>query len=47
MRGAAKREIETLGAPRERVIINVSSTTGVHGNSMQANYAATVARGSQ
>ena len=39
MRGAAKREIETLGAPRERVIINVSSTTGVHGNSMQANYA--------
>ena len=39
MRGAAKREIEELGAPRERVIINVSSTTGIHGNSMQANYA--------
>jgi len=40
MRDAAKREMEGGGAPSDRCIINVSSTSGLHGNVGQANYAA-------
>ncbi|MCU0495923.1 MAG: SDR family oxidoreductase [Anaerolineae bacterium] len=40
MREAAKREKETLGAPKARKIINVSSTSGTRGNVGQLNYAA-------
>ncbi|MEZ4863498.1 MAG: SDR family oxidoreductase [Caldilineaceae bacterium] len=41
MREPAKAEIAAHGAPREpRCIINVSSTSGLHGNIGQANYAA-------
>lgn len=40
MRGAAKAELEHGGQPRDRAIINVSSTSGLHGNVGQANYAA-------
>jgi 3-oxoacyl-[acyl-carrier protein] reductase len=40
MREPAKAEIEQFGAPQEpRVIINISSTSGLHGNIGQANYA--------
>jgi len=40
MREPAKAEIEQYGAPQEpRVIINISSTSGLHGNIGQANYA--------
>ena len=39
MRAFAKKELETSGAAKPRVIINISSTTGVHGNAGQANYA--------
>ena len=39
MRDAAKKEIDETGAARPRVIINVSSTSGTHGNAGQANYA--------
>ena len=41
MRDAAKREKEASpdGRPRPRSIINVSSTSGTHGNAGQANYA--------
>ena len=39
MREVAKREIAEHGAPQEnRVIVNVSSTSGLHGNIGQANY---------
>ena len=40
MRGAAKAELEASGAPAPRAIINISSTSGTHGNAGQANYAA-------
>jgi 3-oxoacyl-[acyl-carrier protein] reductase len=42
MRGAAKREQEQGGATSStpRFIVNVSSTSGTHGNAGQANYAA-------
>jgi len=40
MRDAAKEEIGRLGAPRDRSIVNVSSTSGLHGNIGQANYSA-------
>eukprot|EP00967_Tisochrysis_lutea_P072607 scaffold96875_cov35-Tisochrysis_lutea.AAC.1 len=40
MRDAAKRDMEGGGAPSDRCIINVSSTSGLHGNTGQANYAA-------
>jgi 3-oxoacyl-[acyl-carrier protein] reductase len=40
MREAAKREMEGGGVPSDRCIINVSSTSGLHGNAGQANYAA-------
>lgn len=42
MRDAAKKEMESspTGTARPRVIINVSSTSGTHGNAGQANYAA-------
>jgi len=40
MRDAAKREMEGGGTPSDRCIINVSSTSGLHGNVGQANYAA-------
>ena len=40
MRDAAKSEIAQHGAPRDRAIVNVSSTTGLHGAVGQANYAA-------
>ncbi len=40
MRDLAKAEIEQTGAPREpRCIVNISSTSGLHGNIGQANYA--------
>ena len=39
MREAAKKEMEN-GKPEPRCIINVSSTSGLHGNVGQANYAA-------
>lgn len=40
MREPAKAEIDHFGAPQEpRVIINISSTSGLHGNIGQANYA--------
>ncbi|MCX6048195.1 MAG: SDR family oxidoreductase [Chloroflexi bacterium] len=40
MRDVAKAEIQEQGAPREpRCIVNISSTSGLHGNIGQANYA--------
>eukprot|EP01129_Flabellula_baltica_P001982 TRINITY_DN11866_c0_g1_i1.p1 TRINITY_DN11866_c0_g1~~TRINITY_DN11866_c0_g1_i1.p1 ORF type:complete len:309 (+),score=71.53 TRINITY_DN11866_c0_g1_i1:8-934(+) len=39
MREEAKAEMENGSAPSDRVIINVSSTSGLHGNVGQANYA--------
>jgi 3-oxoacyl-[acyl-carrier protein] reductase len=39
MREAAKQEMAEQGAPEPRCIINVSSTSGLHGNAGQANYA--------
>jgi len=39
LRDPAKKEIAEHGAPREnRVIVNISSTSGLHGNVGQANY---------
>ena len=39
-RPEAKREIDSLGHPqRRRCIVNVSSTSGLHGSTGQANYA--------
>lgn len=38
MRGAAKDEMTKTGKAAPRVILNVSSTSGVHGNSGQSNY---------
>ena len=40
MRGAARAELGAGGAPRDRCFVNVSSTSGLHGNVGQANYAA-------
>lgn len=40
MREAAKREQEQQGQAAPRSIINISSTSGTHGNAGQANYAA-------
>ena len=37
---AAKLEVEREGFARDRSIVNVSSTSGLHGNVGQANYAA-------
>ena len=39
MRDAAKKEMESSEFAKPRTIINVSSTTGTHGNIGQANYA--------
>ncbi len=40
MRDLAKAEIQADGVPREpRCIVNISSTSGLHGNIGQANYA--------
>ena len=39
MRSMAKKEIQESGKAKPRVILNISSTTGVHGNAGQANYA--------
>lgn len=39
MRDAGKAEIKAGGAAKDRCIINVSSTSGLHGNAGQANYA--------
>jgi len=39
MRATAKAEIKKCGKAKPRVILNISSTTGVHGNAGQANYA--------
>ncbi|EFJ48538.1 hypothetical protein VOLCADRAFT_60269 [Volvox carteri f. nagariensis] len=39
MRDAAKMELERSGVAKPRCIINISSTTGTHGNAGQANYA--------
>lgn len=40
MRDAAKQEMEEGRTPEPRCIVNVSSTSGLHGNIGQANYAA-------
>ena len=40
MREAARTEIEQEGFARDRAIVNVSSTSGLHGALGQANYAA-------
>jgi 3-oxoacyl-[acyl-carrier protein] reductase len=40
MRDAAKEEMDRNGAAAPRAIINISSTSGTHGNAGQANYAA-------
>jgi len=39
MREAGKAEMETTGKAEDRSIINISSTSGLHGNFGQANYA--------
>lgn len=39
MRAAGKKELEATGQASTRHIINISSTTGTHGNAGQANYA--------
>jgi len=39
MRDAGKEEIQTKGKPADRCIINISSTSGLHGNVGQVNYA--------
>ena len=39
LRGAALAEIESGKIPENRCVINVSSTSGLHGNVGQANYA--------
>ena len=40
MRSLAKSEMKSTGGPaKPRVILNISSTSGVHGNAGQANYA--------
>jgi len=39
MRDAAKTEIEKTGSASPRSIINISSTSGIHGNAGQINYA--------
>ena len=39
MREAGKKEMSAGVTPRDRCIINVSSTSGLHGNVGQANYA--------
>lgn len=38
MRGAAMKEMDELGKPRPRCIINVSSVSGTHGSAGQINY---------
>jgi len=38
MRDPAKAEIESGKKPENRVIINISSTSGLHGNAGQINY---------
>lgn len=38
MREAAKKEMANGGKPQPRAIVNVSSTSGLHGNVGQANY---------
>ena len=43
MRDAAKAEIDQHGKATPRSIINISSTSGTHGNAGQVNYA-TVSR---
>ena len=42
MRDAAKKEMEASGSAMQRCIINVSSTSGTHGNPGQANYSTVV-----
>jgi 3-oxoacyl-[acyl-carrier protein] reductase len=39
MRDPAKAELESGQVPKDRVIINISSTSGLHGNAGQINYA--------
>lgn len=39
MRDVARAEIKQHGRAQHRSIINVSSTSGTHGNAGQANYA--------
>jgi 3-oxoacyl-[acyl-carrier protein] reductase len=39
MRDAGKAEMKNGGKPQDRCVINVSSTSGLHGNTGQANYA--------
>ena len=39
MREESKKEIDATGKSEPRSIVNVSSTSGLHGNAGQANYA--------
>jgi len=39
MRDAGKEELDSKGKPADRCIINISSTSGLHGNIGQINYA--------
>ncbi|EKX51826.1 hypothetical protein GUITHDRAFT_65721 [Guillardia theta CCMP2712] len=40
MRDLGKKELQAGEAPKDRSIVNISSTSGLHGNVGQANYAA-------
>ena len=40
IREAAKRETETMGRPRARKVVNISSVSGLHGAATQIAYAA-------
>ena len=40
MRDLGKKELQAGKAPKDRSIVNISSTSGLHGNVGQANYAA-------
>ena len=40
IRAAARRETETLGRPRARKVVNISSVSGLHGAATQIAYAA-------
>ena len=42
MRDAAKKELESTDQATQRCIINVSSTSGTHGNAGQANYSTVI-----
>ncbi len=45
MREPAKADLEKGKVPEPRVILNISSTTGTHGNAGQLNYSAAKSAG--